>query len=369
MGAKSRQGVSLCGAFSFQREVFECPKCRKSFAPLDVELGMEAGEKFTRGVVRRAAWSGGKLAFRVAAENVKEMIGLEISPAECQRLAVDVGRRLDAEQRERENAYLAPVSPEHRAPKPEIAAKRLVMMADGVTVLTVAGEEHKNVYCGRAFPLEDRQRKEGASPGEEGRPFIDRSRHTASAVDMEDFGGRMKALGWRMGMRTAKAVAFVADGAAPLWNWARSNLPKETVMIQDIWHVLEHLADLGREVWGEEGLAERLERWNEALQQSRLPEILKELGEEHKSRRGAKRQRIEAEMGYLERASSRMDYARYLEQGWPIGSGAMEADCKHLVKERYGVTGARWKREFIFAVLALRLAIENKEWERVWTCN
>ena len=36
-----------------------------------------------------------------------------------------------------------------------------------------------------------------------------------------------------------------------------------------------------------------------------------------------------------------MDYARFEREGWPIGSGAVEATCKHLVKERFCVTGAR----------------------------
>lgn len=45
-----------------------------------------------------------------------------------------------------------------------------------------------------------------------------------------------------------------------------------------------------------------------------------------------------------------------------MGSGAVEGTCKHWVKERYNVTGARWKRANIPYVLALRLWIFNEEW-------
>lgn len=61
-----------------------------------------------------------------------------------------------------------------------------------------------------------------------------------------------------------------------------------------------------------------------------------------------------------------MDYARYCREGWPIGSGAIEGTCKHLVKERFGVTGARWKRERIRDVLALRLSMYNERWGEDW---
>jgi hypothetical protein len=61
-----------------------------------------------------------------------------------------------------------------------------------------------------------------------------------------------------------------------------------------------------------------------------------------------------------------MDYARFRREGWPVGSGAVEGTCKHLIKERYNVTGARWKRKNIPNVLALRLSIFNDEWETNW---
>jgi hypothetical protein len=42
---------------------------------------------------------------------------------------------------------------------------------------------------------------------------------------------------------------------------------------------------------------------------------------------------------YLESGKHRMDYQRYEQEGWPIGSGAIEATCKHLVKTALGRDG------------------------------
>jgi len=254
------------------------------------------------------------------------------------------------------------------APAPEIQAEHLVLEADAASVLTRADEQHKMVWRGRAFALEDRGGRPANGDGE--RPFIARGRHAAGAGDMEDFGGRLKALAYRMGLRRALATAFIADGATCLWNWARQHLPPGTVLIQDFWRVVEHLSGLVYELWGDGEQAERKRKqWKQVLWESQLDEVLDDLRAEHKRRRGALRARLEREIGYLENGRERMDYARYWAAGWPVGSGAIEADCKHLVKERFNLTGARWRRTNIAPVLALCVAIFNEEWDRLWSQN
>lgn len=366
IGEKSRRGRTLGGTIRYERPVYECPACRCARAPLDEELGLASGEKLSRGLVRKVAWAGAGQSYREASRTLVELAGVEVSAAECARVALAEGDRIERAQRAREEERLRPVSPERPAPPAEIASQRLVLEADATCVPTVAGEDHKSVYCATAFALEDRLRKEGGTE----RPVIAERRYAASAVDMEDFGPRIKALGYRMGMRRARAVAFLADGAPCLWKWARENLPGHAVLIQDFWHVCEHLAQLLRDLYGPGTRAETLlEQWREALRESRLEEILEHLRREHKSRRGARRERLEKEIHYLEAGRERMDYARFRAQGWPIGSGAAEGTCKHLVKERFGVTGAHWRRRNIAPVLALRQSIFNEEWQRDWSHN
>jgi hypothetical protein len=369
IGVKPRRAKTLAGAVAFERTVYECQSCRASAAPLDAEIGLERGENMSRALVRKVAWSGAHHAFADASADVREMIGIEVSPAECHRVALEIGARMNRAQREDDERRLAPASRECPAPAPQIQTERLVIEADAAAVLTRKGEEHKMVWCGRAFGLEDRGSKGKAGSTE--RPFIVNGRHTASAADMDDFGGRLKALGYRMGLRSARDVAFVADGASCLWRWAEENLPPGTTLIQDFWHVFEHLSGLARDLWGEgsEQTERQREKWKEALRESRLDEIIDDLDAEYKKRRGAKRTRLKKEMHYLKSGRARMDYAKFREQGWPIGSGAIEADCKHLVKERFCLTGARWRRTNIEPVLALRLAIFNEQWESAWSRN
>jgi hypothetical protein len=270
------------------------------------------------------------------------------------------GTRVARDQREREAHYMAPVDREHPAPKPEIQCKRLVLQADATCVLTVEDEDHKSVYCGVAFDADARGQKD-----QSGRRFITEKRYTASGGAMEDFGHRLKALAYRMGMRRAEATAFIADGARCLWRWAEDNLPKGTVLIQDFWHVFERLSQLAQDLY-DEACEEKRTTWKTQLREGRVDEIIAELRQERKRRRAGVRKRLDEEITYLETGRERMDYARFEREGWPIGSGAVEATCKHLVKQRFCVTGAHWRRKNIPKLLALRQSIFNREWERDW---
>jgi hypothetical protein len=45
---------------------------------------------------------------------------------------------------------------------------------------------------------------------------------------------------------------------------------------------------------------------------------------------------------YLTAKKPYLDYATALEHGWPIATGVIEGACRHLVKDRIDITGARW---------------------------
>jgi hypothetical protein len=362
-GEKPRSARLLEGGLEFSRPVYECPRCRRSHAPLDAELGLGAHEQLGRLVRKKAAYAAAHGSFAGASRDLKHQAEIDVSPAEIARVAEQAGAALAERQDERDERWREPVSGDHVVAEPEIACERLVFESDATAVLTVEGEENKMVYVATAFDASARGEK---TPG--GRPFIAERRFAACAGDFEDFGPEMRALAHRMGARGAKKIAFLADGAPCLWKWAEENLPG-AVMIQDPWHVFDRQSKLLDDL-GETGDAKRarLDGWKETILAGRVGEVIEQLRGMKKGRRkDKKRKRIEEEIGYLEKGRPRMDYPRYREDGWPIGSGAIEATCKHLVKERFNLTGARWKRGRLKYVLALRLSIFNEEWESDWT--
>jgi hypothetical protein len=69
---------------------------------------------------------------------------------------------------------------------------------------------------------------------------------------------------------------------------------------------------------------------------------------------------------YLLERQDHIHYADYLARGLPIASGVIEGTCRSLVKDRLGVTGARWGLAGAEAILKLRAVERNGDWEAYW---
>jgi hypothetical protein len=69
---------------------------------------------------------------------------------------------------------------------------------------------------------------------------------------------------------------------------------------------------------------------------------------------------------YLTNKSPYLDYPTALTQGWPIATGIVEGACRHLVKDRMDITGARWGLAGAEAILKLRAIKANGDFEAYW---
>jgi hypothetical protein len=79
-----------------------------------------------------------------------------------------------------------------------------------------------------------------------------------------------------------------------------------------------------------------------------------------------KRDGVEDCADYLHNNAPYMLYNEYLAAGSPIGTGVIEGACRHLVKDRMDVTGARWSLEGAEAVLRLRSIYASDDWQEYW---
>ena len=69
---------------------------------------------------------------------------------------------------------------------------------------------------------------------------------------------------------------------------------------------------------------------------------------------------------YLLNYGPYLRYDQYLATGLPIATGVIEGACRHLVKDRRDVTGARWSLEGAEAVLKLRSLRASGDFEAYW---
>jgi hypothetical protein len=144
----------------------------------------------------------------------------------------------------------------------------------------------------------------------------------------------------------------------------------DLTIIVDVIHVIEYLWDAGRAFHPTSG--PELESWVE----HRLLETLRGkagfvAGGMRRSAtlRGLsskQREPIDTCAQYLLNHSPYLRYDHYLSRGFPIATGVIEGACRHLVKDRMEVTGARWSLAGAEAVLRLRALRSSHDFDEYW---
>jgi len=76
---------------------------------------------------------------------------------------------------------------------------------------------------------------------------------------------------------------------------------------------------------------------------------------------------ISKTLSYLQAKLPYLDYPKALAAGWPVATGVIEGACRHLVKDRMAITGARWSTAGAQAILWLRVIAANRDDDAYWT--
>lgn len=151
------------------------------------------------------------------------------------------------------------------------------------------------------------------------------------------------------------------DGQTELIRWAEELAEKfevEVTITQDLIHVIEYLWKAAHALHPDS--PEKREEWV----RERTYELLK--GNAQNIASGLRRAATRAGLGpkerkpvdtaahYIENNKERLAYNESVKQGLPIATGVIEGACRHLVKDRMDLTGARWRLTSADAVLKLR---------------
>jgi len=76
-----------------------------------------------------------------------------------------------------------------------------------------------------------------------------------------------------------------------------------------------------------------------------------------------KRKTIGKVAKYLTNHTEMLRYDHYMQQGYPIATGVIEGACRHLIADRFEITGARWSLKTAEGVLKLRAIRSSGDWE------
>lgn len=138
-------------------------------------------------------------------------------------------------------------------------------------------------------------------------------------------------------------------------------------LVLDFIHAYEYLWQVATALYGQDDPNRQawvLERTRTLLhgQACSLATSFRQLAQE-KGRSASQRKILLKVANYYESNQDYMDYATYLQQGWPIASGVIEGACRHFVKDRLELSGMRWSIDGAENLLHLRAVAENDDWD------
>ena len=250
VGYRGKQVLTVLSAVDVQRAYYHCPDCQSGLVPKDQELDV-VGSSLSPGVRRMMGRVGAKEPFAQGRADLEELAGVVVPTKQVERVSAQLGVEIEAFcQREREAILSGKVTPlQSAAPILYIAID-----ATGVPVVPreTAGRRGKDA-TGKA---KTRDAKIGCvftqtKQDEDGYPIRDEDSTTyVGAIETaEAFGPRIHAEAVRRGLRQARKVVVLGDGAPWIWGIAAQYFPW-AIEIVDLYHAREHLANLGKAVYG-----------------------------------------------------------------------------------------------------------------------
>jgi hypothetical protein len=352
---RTRTIVSLFGPLDVSRS--RCQAGAGRFCPLDRAMGLAGHRGWTAGVQEAVSLLSCESGFETVADLMNRLFGLPISAPTVQELAEYAGRRAEQVlQAEQDDPPGSPVRP---------VPDTLIIATDGCQAPQRDGWHEVKVAT--LYPKRSRCRTSS------GRTKLLAKEYYATVENSEALGEALWARADRWGVQQARRVVVMGDGAPWIWSLSDLRFPG-ALEIVDFYHAAEHLWDVGEALWGDRQTSPATRSWvrryRKRLRQGRVDLVLAGIERSVDQRgKGLSSDRLDVvrrNRKYLTQNASRMQYGRFRQMGLPIGTGAVEGSCKHVVQSRFKRPGSRWSRDGLKSMLALKLMRLNDRWERLW---
>lgn len=327
----------------------------------------------------------GGVSFAAAAENLARTALIRLSAERLRQLVIAEGRAVLAAQQ----ADAVPTS--FRAVACTVDARaaekttRIYTGLDGVMVPLVTEAEkvrrrqkvrQKRQRLGKKCrPLPPRKRGADQSFKEfKVITFYDEQgqhwHEVLSRKPRRQIGALLRREAGRLGFRFAHEKIANVDGAS----WIKTQLTERPDQLPldglglDFYHLSENIHRCRRRVFGEEDAAGN--DWAATLLHTLKHEGYEPAWDQLTSWRSTlrsprKKQAADRLLNYISERREMIDYPRFQNRGWQIGSGPTESRCKtstHRLKGR----GRRWDPANAEAVAALTTLRDSRQWQNYW---
>ena len=349
------------------RGYYSCPECRAGFTPFDASLGV-VETHLTLGATEVICIAGLQSSFAVASETTLiKLSGLRVSESTVERTTEDEGKELGTLLGNKQT--IGPDQPwdwSNDAHGHTVAY--ISLDATGVRQQGEHGEkaEGKMAYVGMIYNARDAAETKARKPER-----IERNRrYLAGFYTLDELGLQLRRQAAQVGIDDVQQQVALSDGGSGLEDFFRKNFPRAEIIL-DFWHVKEYLVELTPTLFGEGTAAgkEWLDEQCHRLKHEGGMAVLTQLDLlDVSSRTSAAKERLCATLTYFRNHQHKMDYPRYIANGWQIGSGQVESACNTVINARLSGHGRRWGSPGSDAVCHLRALFmsESNQWEMYW---
>ncbi|HEU5390189.1 MAG TPA: ISKra4 family transposase [Streptosporangiaceae bacterium] len=361
--------------------------------PADEELGLPRG-RHSAGLGKMAAAAAARGSFEQACAEVSRQTGSVLGKRQCQELARAAAADFADFCARRQPPRAAPgqvlvlscdgkgvmVRPGHLRPRAAQVARRAAPKQDGRLSRGEVRTRKRMAEIGAVYDItpvprtpEDilGPRPDGPRPDA---PRAERKHLTVSiTADAADVVAGMLAEAERRDPGHQRTWIALVDGNKDQIRWIQDSAAARGITITiicDLVHVLEYLWNAAWCFFPEASpdAAPWVHGHAAAILHGRATEVAEAIrAQAAATLTKAKRKTAARTAGYLDAKAPYLDYPQALASGWPVSTGVIEGACRHLVKDRMDITGARWGVPTAEAILQLRALHANGDFDTYWT--
>lgn len=363
MAVRPKRVDSLLGSLHIERHYYHCRACGSGSFPRDRRLGLGAAH-LTPAVSEVACIAGVQTSFAQSAEiTLDKMCGLKLSESTVERVTEWTGERLAQLLAEK----ITFGAEQHWQWQRDARGQRCAYVGLDAISIRQQGPGATQAEGRMAYVATFYNPRSDFDPQ---RPKPHQTRFLAGFYGLDELGVQARRQAAQIGWDGAEQQIALSDGGNGLEAFFRKNFPLAECII-DFWHAAEHLKELALVLYADDD-AQRLERteaWCHRLKAEGGWSIVRMLQQLDLTDRSSATRSAHAEcLGYFQNHQHRMDYPRYVANGWQIGSGPVESACKAVVANRLKGSGMRWGLAGSDAVCHLRALYlsEPSQWEAFW---
>jgi hypothetical protein len=362
---------SVFGKVGYRRRYYHCRHCHCGQSPLDQKFGMVPGQA-TRTLGSLLGALGVEVSFEEASELAERFLLFRASDNTVRKHTEGHGQAQTQIEKEWKRVAEDEKALELREQSLEKRPGRIYASMDGVHVplhgewrelKTLCWYEVEAIHPSRPQNHHpERAQGVGERVGEQSRLQAKNMKYYCDIQEAEQFGKLLWASGIQHQVDANEEIVFVSDGAVWIWNLAQKYFPN-AVQIVDWYHASEYLAPIAEAAFGANTAQahEWLVQARTELWEGRIQDVIQTCRSllSHVSARPF----IEKAITYYDHNEKRMDYARFRQCGYLIGSGTIESACKQIAAVRLKRSGARWTLPGVIATAKARAAWLSHAWD------